>query len=101
MITKGSYVTIRKVVLDVDERAPHIPEDTKSVPLIMWVKGHLLEDCYLGDTVKVKTITGRIEEGACVEVNPAYMHHFGEFVPEVQKIGQIVKNIMFGDDIHE
>lgn len=101
MIEKGSWVQIHKVVLQPNERAPQVPDDTKAVPLEMWVKGYLVNYGKIGDVVQVKTITNRIEEGELVQVNPSYKHHFGHFVPEILEIGQIVKEFMYGDEQNE
>jgi 2-amino-4-ketopentanoate thiolase alpha subunit len=97
MVKKGSWVQIHNIVLNSDERAPQVPDDTKQVPLEMWVKGTLLEDGEIGDQVKIKTVTGRIEMGQLVAYNPTFTHTYGEYVPEIFKIGSIVKEII-GDD---
>ena len=95
MINKGSWVQIRKVVLNPDERAMNLPEATKMVPLLLWVKGYLLKDAEISDTVKIKTVTGRIEEGELLTVNPSYMHTYGNFIPEIKEIDSIVKDMLF------
>ncbi len=101
MIEKGAWVQIHKIVLHPHERAPQVPDDTKKVPLEMWVKGFLLDSGKIGDTVRIKTLTNRIEEGELVEVNPSYQHHFGHFVREILDIGQMVKTFLDGDDQNE
>lgn len=101
LIKKGSWVQIHRIILKPEERAPQVPADTKKVPLEMWVKGFLCHDANIGDEVEIKTITGRIETGELVTENPSFKHHFGEFVPEILKIGEIVKNELFGDEIDE
>ncbi len=99
MIKKDSWVLIEKEILSPNERSNNLPEETKKVPLIMWVKGYLLNDSNLNEIVKVKTLTGRIESGKLKQVNPAYMHTYGEFIPELLKIDQIVKSeLKDGDD---
>ena len=95
MIKKGSWVQIRKVVLNPDERAYNLPEATKKVPLLLWVKGYLLKDAEINDNVKIKTVTGRIEEGELLTVNPSYMHTYGNFIPEIKEIDSIVKDMLF------
>lgn len=98
MIKKGEWVQIHDIVLKPEERSPHLPEDTKKVPLEMWVKGFLNNDADLGDTVEITTITGRKVKGTLVEVNPAFKYGFGEnFVPEVLKIGIDLRKIVGGD----
>jgi 2-amino-4-ketopentanoate thiolase alpha subunit len=101
MIEKGTWVQIHKIVLYRNERAPHVPEDTKKVPFEMWVKGFLVGYGNIGDVVRIKTITNRIEEGELVQVNPSFKHHFGQFIPEIIQIGQMVKDFMSGDGIDE
>lgn len=98
---KGEWVKIYRVILKPEERAPQVPDDTKLVPLEMWVKGFLTADAELGDIVEVKTITGRMESGKLVEINPTYTHSFGNFVPELLQIGLDLKKILFGGDSDE
>ncbi|MDD3106393.1 MAG: 2-amino-4-oxopentanoate thiolase subunit OrtA [Bacilli bacterium] len=97
MIKKQTWVQIEKVILHPNERAMNLPDDTKKVPLIMWVKGYLQEDANIGDTVNIITLTNRKEQGKLVEANPTFKHNYGEFVPEILKINQMVKQILFGD----
>lgn len=101
MIQKHSWVQIRTTILEPNERASHLPEETKKVPLQMWVKGWLQHDATLGSIVDVKTITGRIESGVLVAVNPSYMHTYGSFVPEILEIDRIVKSTLFGGEFDE
>lgn len=101
MVKKGTWVQIERIILTSEERAPQVPEDTKKVPLKMWVKGYLCNDANIGDEVELKTLTGRIETGKLVVENPRFYHDFGEFVPEILKIGEIVKNELYGDEIDE
>lgn len=98
MIKKGEWVQIHDIVLKPEERSPHLPEDTKKVPLEMWVKGFLNNDADLGDMVEITTITGRKVKGTLVDVNPIFKYGFGEtFVPEVLKIGIDLRKIVGGD----
>lgn len=101
MIKKNSWVQIKKIILEPHERANHLPEPTKQVPLVMWVKGYLLKEAEIGDEVHVKTLTGRKESGVLVCENPSYMHTYGEFVPEILEIDNIVKTELFGGDSSE
>ncbi len=98
MVKKGEWVIIHRNILTPEERAPQVPEDTKKVPLEMWVKGYLNHDANIGEEVEVTTVTKRIEKGTLLEVNPHYKHDFGEFVPELLKINQQVRDILFGGD---
>ncbi|WP_432405419.1 2-amino-4-oxopentanoate thiolase subunit OrtA [Wukongibacter sp. M2B1] len=99
--TKGDWVNVYNVVLKPTERAPQVPEDTKGVPLETWVKGFIEEDAEIGDTVNVKTMTGRTVTGKLVEVNPSYTHSFGNTIPEVFKIGLSLKEVLFGGEENE
>ena len=98
MIKKGEWVRIHKVILQPSERAPQVPEDTKQVPLEMWDKGFLQEDAKIGDEVTIETVTGRMETGTLIEVNPYYEHDFGKFVPELLAIDKQVRSILFGGE---
>ena len=101
MIKKDTWVQIKKIILKSEERSSNLPEETKNVPLIMWVKGFLLKDAELDDEVQIKTLTGRIESGTLIDVNPAYMHTYRKFMPEILRIDEIVKSTLFGDDHYE
>ncbi len=98
MIKKGEWVRLHKIILQPSERAPQVPEDTKKCPLELWVKGWLQEDAKIGDEAKVLTMTGRIEEGTLIEEAPYYTHNFGKFVPELIKIDQQAREILFGGE---
>lgn len=95
---KGDWVKIYNIVLTPEERALQVPEDTKKVPLEMWVKGFLKEEAEVGEDVKVTTMTGREVEGKLVEVNPTFTHSFGNHVPELLQIGIQLKGILFGGE---
>ncbi|RKD28008.1 hypothetical protein SAMN02745883_00412 [Caminicella sporogenes DSM 14501] len=101
MVKKGEWVLVHNIVLKPEERAPQVPDDTKKVPLEMWVKGFLLEDAEIGDEVKIRTMTGREVYGKLIEVNPSYKHNFGSCVPELLQIGLQVKDILFGGEDHD
>ena len=98
MIDKGTYVRIRKTILKPDERSSNLPKETKQVPFKMWIKGYLLEESDLFDIVKIKTITGRIETGRLKEANPPYKHSYGDFIPEILTLRDIIKSDMYGKD---
>ena len=97
MPKKGDFVRIHKIILTSEQRAPQIPEDTKSVPLELWTKGFLLADANLGDEVKIMTLADREEEGTLIEVNQAHNVNYGDFVPEIIQIGVKVKKELFGE----
>ncbi len=98
MAKKGDWVRIHNVVLEPDERASAVPEDTKRVPLELWTKGYLTSDAKLGESVSVVTRTGRIVSGELLEVDPHYTHSFGGFVPQLQQSGDDAVNFLFGGD---
>jgi len=100
VIKKGSWVQIHKIVLKPLERTAQIPEETKKVPLEMWVKGYLNEDANLHDHVQITTLTKRIEEGMLIAVNPSYHHDYGDFVEELLQIDAMVKSALWEDN-HE
>ena len=92
---KGTWVRIHNIVLKSEERSPHLPEDTRKVPLEMWVKGFLLNDeANIGDMVEVETYKGRREKGKLAEANPYYTHSFGKCVPELLYIGRQLRGII-------
>ena len=92
---KGDWVMVHKIVLEPKDRAPQIPEDTKSVPLEMWTKGFILEDGKVGEIVEIETIVGRRDKGKLVEVHPTHRHDYGNHVPEILQIGKTLKGILF------
>jgi len=95
-IKKGSWVRVHDIVLAAEQRSANLPEDTKKVPLEMWVKGVLQEDAELGETVRIKTITGREIEAKLLEVNPYYDHDYGSYVPQLQGIGEQLRELLAG-----
>ena len=96
MVKKNSWVRIHRIVLKPGERAPQVPEDTKKVPLEMWVKGWLRDDTEIGGKATVTTLTGRVETGVLLEENPCYRHSFGDLVPELLYIGAQARELVFG-----
>lgn len=97
----NDWVIIHNIVLTSDQRAPQVPDDTKKVPLEMWVKGFIQSDANIGDLVEVKTITGRLVKGNLVQINPYYTHDYGKCIPELLQIGIQAKEILFGGGYNE
>lgn len=92
---KGDWVQIHNVVLSPEERTGKLPEDTKNVPLEMWVKGYINSDAQIGENVEISTLTGRTVKGKLIDVNPTYKYGFGEeFIPELLKVGKQVRSIV-------
>lgn len=97
MIDKGSYVRIRTTLLKPEQRTANLPEDTKKVPYKMWVKGYLQEEADLFDIVTVKTATGRFVTGRLKEALPPYKHSYGDFVPELLQLRDVIMRDMEED----
>jgi hypothetical protein len=86
LVAQGTWVEVHRVVLAPGERAPHIPEDTKRLPLEMRVKGFLAAAGVLGEEVEIVTPAGRRLRGTLSEINPSYSHGFGSPIPELSTI---------------
>ena len=95
---KGDWVQICNTILKAGERAPQVPEDTQQCDLKMWVKGFIQEDAELGNDVEIITSIGRRVTGQLCEVNPKYIHTYGDFVPELVQIQHQLREIVFGGD---
>ncbi len=94
---KGDFVQIEVRILEPEERAPNLPEDTKRVPFEMRVKGFMLNDeASLGEVVRIRTFSGREVEGKLIAINPKYEHNFGEPVPEILTIGEELRELLGG-----
>ncbi len=92
---KGDWVMIYNIVLEPKDRAPQIPEETKKVPLEMWIKGFLLEDTQVGEMANIETIVGRKVSGKLVEIHPTHKHNYGNHIPEILQIGKTLKELLF------
>lgn len=101
MVKKGEWVQIHQIVLNPEERSNHLPEDTKKVPLEMWVKGFLNQDSNIGEEVFITTLTKRVVKGILVDVNPSYKYGFGEFVPELLQVGIQLRGILGEGEANE
>lgn len=93
-VEQGAWVEIYCIVLTADERAPHLPEDTKQVPLEMRVKGFLAIDAVVGEEADIVTPAGRRFRGVLSEVNPPYSHSFGPPIAELLTIGNEVRSLL-------
>lgn len=95
MAKKGQWVRIQNTVLKVGERAPQIPEETRAVPLEMWINGFLKNDsAKIGDTVKINSLIDLEHEGALVEIGPGYDIDYGRPQPELLAIGPELRAIL-------
>lgn len=86
-VSVGTWVEIEQIVLQPEERAASLPEDTRRVPYVLKVSGFLLDEAELGDQVRVRTIIGRELTGKLITINPSYQHNFGTVIPELLTIG--------------
>jgi len=93
---KGQWVQVHDIVLQPAERAPQVPDDTKKVPLELWVKGYLNADAEVGKTCEITTVTGRVVKGELAEIEPSYTHDFGKYVPELDIVRNQVKKVSEG-----
>ena len=99
MAKKNDWVRIHRNVLEPEERTGKLHEDTKQVPLEMWVKGRLQnETAEIGDEVTIVTSVGRTEHGRLIEVNPCYELNYGAFVPEILEMEDRLRSALFGGD---
>ena len=55
----ATWVEIRRVLLEPDERAPQLPDDTRRVPLELRVKGFLVAAARVGGPAEIVTPAGR------------------------------------------
>ena len=94
LIEKGTWVEIHNVVLQANERAPQIPDDTQLVPLEMRVKGFLVAPASIDEDAEIETPSGRRLRGKLSEVNPPYTHSFGFPIPELSTIGKSVRALL-------
>lgn len=95
---KGEYAVIESVILPAGSRAPRLPEDTASVPLIALTRGWLQEDASAGTVVQVTTMSGRTVRGTLTGRALAPVHGYGDFIPELQEIHCQVRDLLFGGE---
>jgi hypothetical protein len=89
MAARGDRIRIRKTVLKPGERSERIPEETRRTPMVMWVKGFLIDESgAVGDMVTVETDTGRRVTGELVDETPSWNHGFGRQVPELDELAR-------------
>lgn len=90
-VTQNTWVEIEQIVLQPEERAPSVPEDTRQTPYVLRVSGFLAAEAEIGDTVEIRTLIGRRLSGVLKVVNPSYTHSFGDVAPELLTIGTEVE----------
>lgn len=101
MANKGDWVQVHEIVLKPEERPAHLPEDTKKVPLELWVKGFLEHDANIGEEVLITTLTGRKTKGTLIAVNPGYTYGFGNYVPELLRVGVQLRELLKEGETNE
>jgi len=87
----GHLVEISWVAMEPAERAEHLPESSKAVPVVARVKGFALESAELGEQVRVRTFAGRILQGILIDAAPCYTHSFGQPQSELLRIGPALR----------
>lgn len=96
---KGSWVQISQTILEPDQRAPQVPEDTKKVPLMLHVNGFLNDDnANIGDTVSITTVIGRTMTGQLIAVDPVYGHIYGKPPAGFPHIAQVLHRQVSNDE---
>jgi hypothetical protein len=88
------WVEIGFVVLEPGERTGHLPEDTRSMPYYVRVKGFAEGKPQVGQTVTVETLLGRQVTGEVLRVDPEYGHGFGRPVEELIEAGREARALM-------
>ncbi|MES9936672.1 MAG: 2-amino-4-oxopentanoate thiolase subunit OrtA [Sedimenticola sp.] len=101
LIKKGTWVEIERIVLKAAERAPQVPDDTRQLPLVMRVKGFLVESAAQDDMAVIETVTGRRLKGLLVDASPRYAHSFGEQIPELNNIASEVRALLSGGEAED
>lgn len=87
-IEQGTWVEVRKILLQPEERSDRLPEDTKQIPYVMRVRGFLSHAASINEEVEIVTLSGRKVKGTLTKRDPGYEHGFGSPVYELLKIGE-------------
>lgn len=86
-VPAGTWVEVERVLLRPEERAPNLPEETRTTPYVLRMSGFLAAAARVGDDVTIRSLIGREHHGRLTRVNPSYDHSFGTTVPELLTIG--------------
>lgn len=97
-IKKGTWVSLRKTILESKDRAAGIPESTAATPLIMWVSGFLENDAEMGKEATIRTKMNRTESGVVEVINPTTDVDYGDYIPEIAQIGAQARQILWGEN---
>lgn len=92
MARTGQYVSVERVLLQAGERAAAVPADTADTPLLARVSGFLDAPAELGEEVRVRTRTGRMEVGRLRDLEPRHAHDFGRIDPLLLGIAAEVRD---------
>jgi hypothetical protein len=92
----GDWVELAIAVLDPGGRAPGLPPETGSTPLVACVKGFLEQDARAGEPAAIRTLAGRRVEGTLHRLDPAPRHSFGRPQPELLAIGPELRAALDG-----
>ena len=88
------WVEIGFVVLEPGERTGRLPEDTRSVPYYVRVKGFAEGQPEVGQTVTVETLLGRCVQGQVLRIDPEYGHGFGKPIQELIDAGREARALL-------
>lgn len=89
----GDLVYIEKIVLARGRTCPVGAGRHGEGALIAYCKGFLKEDAMTGDEAVIETFIGREVKGRVMSKDPAYVHTYGDVVPELLKISRSVREI--------
>ncbi|AXI10407.1 2-amino-4-ketopentanoate thiolase [Oceanobacillus zhaokaii] len=94
IVKKGTWVEVKNIILNPEDRLSQLPKDTKEVPYEMKVKGFLANDANINENATIRTLSGRLIKGELTQLQPEYNHSFGPPVIELLHIGEEEINIL-------
>lgn len=99
---KDDWVRVQQIILTPEQRMESLPESTRNVPLKCWINGFMEDDlAKIGDSIRIRTMTGRTVEGELYEVWPRYEHGFGRQQPALIHVGNKVRELVKEVKEHE
>jgi hypothetical protein len=93
-VAAGTWVELRRVLLEPGQRAPQVPPETQAVPLELAVKGWLVAAAALGEQAEIETPAGRRLRGRLAAALPATRHGFGPPEPALQDVGRELRALL-------
>lgn len=90
-LKKGDYVEIKITILNPNERAENLPQDTKNLPYEGKIRGFLTHDSEIGNEAEIETPIGRKIKGILLGLTKEYTHNFGEPIRELIDIGKKIR----------